>query len=639
MSLAISAYKINISSTGGFQNFSSLSNSAIAISISGDVTSTGPILTVYSSTGLKYVYNSNKVATFLSTTATIPGTKQSNIVTFYSSDGTQMASFAGSTDDSAPVHTFTGNIHAVTGDFVNRNQPGITKSASANYLSQVTTCGGIVTSISSIDIGTLTTGLTQYWDYSMTNNYYKPSITSVSIAMEDNTGYGWGTGVPFGGTKIIGSNNNYIKFLVNSVTGMIIDSRGDVGINTESTIEKFTVSGNITITGTGIYKYNAISGIHSPTLSNYLSQVTTSGGIVTAITNVTLASITSGLTQYWKKVGTALYPLTNNDTLVLTGSTAPQLRVGTSFAGRRWDFLSNAVSGYDSNGLARIVLYANETGGEISTSSITSAIVRANIKYNFNGTDGTTSPTIAGNLSQVTVSGGIVTAINNISLASLTSGLDQYWQRSGSTLRPINIGDSISAGYHIGTNANFSTGLTANTATASLYLGSNINIGGSITAATAISVGGIYASGGDVLAVGGQTYIKGDLNVDGSKNFCIDHPDPNKKDSHYLIYSALEGPEVGIYYRKKIVMKSNENEIIEYLPYYWKYFIKPESIQVFADSEELLRKKYDVEKITIIRKENSNQEIEISLLVFAERILAKGTFITEEEKENYEKIY
>lgn len=57
-----------------------------------------------------------------------------------------------------------------------------------------------------------------------------------------------------------------------------------------------------------------------------------------------------------------------------------------------------------------------------------------------------------------------------------------------------------------------------------------------------------------------------------SKNFKIDHPSDSNK---YLIYSCLEGPEYGVYFRGRITGKTT----IE-LPEVWKDLIDPDSITV-----------------------------------------------------------
>jgi hypothetical protein len=80
----------------------------------------------------------------------------------------------------------------------------------------------------------------------------------------------------------------------------------------------------------------------------------------------------------------------------------------------------------------------------------------------------------------------------------------------------------------------------------------------------------------------------------GTKNFKIDHPlDPKNKD---LIYSCLEGPEIGVYIRGRI---TNRTEIE--LPIYWKELVDISTISVqlqpIGAHQNVIVKRWDEKKV------------------------------------------
>lgn len=98
------------------------------------------------------------------------------------------------------------------------------------------------------------------------------------------------------------------------------------------------------------------------------------------------------------------------------------------------------------------------------------------------------------------------------------------------------------------------------------------------------------------------------------KKFDIPHPN---KPGYRLIHTCLEGPEIGVYYRGKLV----DNNIIE-LPEYWKGLIDPETITVNLTPHESYQELF-VKKIEwgsrIIIQNNSGAAINCSYVVYAER--------------------
>lgn len=98
------------------------------------------------------------------------------------------------------------------------------------------------------------------------------------------------------------------------------------------------------------------------------------------------------------------------------------------------------------------------------------------------------------------------------------------------------------------------------------------------------------------------------------KKFDIPHP---TKPGYRLAHTCLEGPEIGVYYRGKLV----DNNIIE-LPDYWKGLVDPETITVNLTPHECYQELF-VKKIEwgtrIIIQNNSGGAINCSYIVYAER--------------------
>jgi hypothetical protein len=69
-----------------------------------------------------------------------------------------------------------------------------------------------------------------------------------------------------------------------------------------------------------------------------------------------------------------------------------------------------------------------------------------------------------------------------------------------------------------------------------------------------------------------RLHVIGDITASGAKNFQIDHPlEPDKK---LLVHSALEGPEVAVYYRGEAQLANGEVEIT--LPSYFEALTRKE---------------------------------------------------------------
>ena len=100
----------------------------------------------------------------------------------------------------------------------------------------------------------------------------------------------------------------------------------------------------------------------------------------------------------------------------------------------------------------------------------------------------------------------------------------------------------------------------------------------------------------------------------GTKNFKIDHPlDPKNKD---LIYSCLEGPEIGVYIRGRI---TNRTEIE--LPIYWKELVDRNSVSVqlqpIGAHQNIIIKRWDEKKVYL--QTQGGMPIDCFYHIYAER--------------------
>jgi hypothetical protein len=100
----------------------------------------------------------------------------------------------------------------------------------------------------------------------------------------------------------------------------------------------------------------------------------------------------------------------------------------------------------------------------------------------------------------------------------------------------------------------------------------------------------------------------------GTKNFKIDHPlDPKNKD---LIYSCLEGPEIGVYIRGRI---TNRTEIE--LPIYWKELVDISTISVqlqpIGAHQNIIVKRWDEKKVYL--QAQGGMPVDCFYHIYAER--------------------
>lgn len=89
-------------------------------------------------------------------------------------------------------------------------------------------------------------------------------------------------------------------------------------------------------------------------------------------------------------------------------------------------------------------------------------------------------------------------------------------------------------------------------------------------------------------SIQGQTtdwIVPGDFTVEGSKNFEIDHPNPEKKHSHRLRHGAVESPTAGdTLYRFSITANKDEEVVEIELPDYFVYLNK--DVQIWVTGQD-----------------------------------------------------
>lgn len=108
--------------------------------------------------------------------------------------------------------------------------------------------------------------------------------------------------------------------------------------------------------------------------------------------------------------------------------------------------------------------------------------------------------------------------------------------------------------------------------------------------------------------------LTGTINVQSWKEFDIPHP---TKPNHRLVHACIEGPEVGVYYRGKLM----DNNIIE-LPEYWRGLVDAETITVNLTPhgcyQELFVKTIEWGTKIIIQN-NSGGPIDCSYVIYGKR--------------------
>ncbi len=135
----------------------------------------------------------------------------------------------------------------------------------------------------------------------------------------------------------------------------------------------------------------------------------------------------------------------------------------------------------------------------------------------------------------------------------------------------------------------------------------NLDVNLNVSAGLLVRSGGLIISSGDVLGFCGADRLSA------KKNFDIPHP---SKKGWRLTHACVEGPEAAVYFRGRIV---NKTEID--FPSYWKDLVDIESITVsltpIGSHQDVIIKRWDDKKIYLQSK--GNMLIDCFYHVYAER--------------------
>ena len=115
-----------------------------------------------------------------------------------------------------------------------------------------------------------------------------------------------------------------------------------------------------------------------------------------------------------------------------------------------------------------------------------------------------------------------------------------------------------------------------------------------------------------------------------TKNFYIDHPNPDKSNTHTLRHGSLEGPENGVYQRGTL----DGSAVID-LPSYWPHLVDETTITVnltpLKGFQKLYVKSKSADKIEIGIEGGTAQDIHCDYTVYAERSDVDSLTVEEEK--------
>lgn len=115
-----------------------------------------------------------------------------------------------------------------------------------------------------------------------------------------------------------------------------------------------------------------------------------------------------------------------------------------------------------------------------------------------------------------------------------------------------------------------------------------------------------------------------------TKNFLIDHPNPDKTQTHKLRHGSLEGPEHGVYYRGTL----DGSAVID-LPEYWPHLVDDTTITVNLTAvggfQKLYVKTKSVDQIKVGIEGGSASDIHADFTVYAERKDVDSLTVEEEK--------
>jgi len=348
------------------------------------------------------------------------------------------------------------------------------------------------------------------------NNVYFTSITSVQISISSQELNFLGS-VSITGDEVIPIAQHLFQIYKPSNTTIpifYVSSAGLIGVDTKFPTSKLSISGDIDLSGN--YKYYGITGISSPNYNNNLSQITTSGGIVTGITNIAISSITAGI-DFSAYTTTALFVSTTS--LLNTNINSLSSYVGNlerfTTTGLFLTITSDLSNAINSNSAAIISLSSSLStlsSNFISVSSSIGNLNRFTLTSDF--VSATASLTGATLLSKTGTQVYLTTPSNNLRLGNATSLTGMKLDVQGTS----NFGNTVSLGV-LGEKGGLTWGGVPQSL--NLFTTTSINVAIKTSAGEMLTV----ASGGNVgintstpnkrLAVNGAVSITGALTTTG----------------------------------------------------------------------------------------------------------------------------
>ena len=411
----------------------------------------------------------------------------------------------------------------------------------------------------------------------------------------------FGSVIPPNGMYLTATNT--LGWATNSAERMVLDSYGNLSVNTTSVsqasagITSFTVNGS-----TG-----AIMGL-------YTGGSTSKGYLYTNGSQLYLISDSTGgpLQLQVSSSNPMLFYTNNTESMRLTSTGQLLLGITSLPAGPAvWQVINNPIGGgtewvFNNSGGGNVSALS---GGGLAFSTFTGAVGSEayiqSVLINSSGNVGIGTSTInAGNALAVYGGNIIVAGILQVSNTATQLGGIQFADGTfmgtaatgggggGSCISVVNDITTNAPRYITFTGATSGTISTINTSSTELVyypVNGNLVIGGNLTVSNAVGISTFAGNVGIGTTVATTGYL---LSVNGgiaatTKSFVINHP---TKSGMKLQYASLEGPENGVYIRGKL---EGTNRIM--LPDYWSKLVDQNSISVHLTPIGKHQKLYVVE--------------------------------------------
>ena len=405
-------------------------------------------------------------------------------------------------------------------------------------------------------------------------------------------------GIPTAPTATSGTNTTQLAttaFVTTAVAAGGVDTDSDLSLNAGLSVggdvsfnKGLSVGGNLNVTGT-VSGPTATSGTNTTQLATtaFVTDAVASGG-VDLTQDITVNSLTVGKGSGNVATNTAfgIDALTANTTgqnnvatgyQALVGNTTGNFNVANGFKSlfNNTTGGSNVANGYQA-------LYSNTTGqhnvangndtlknnttGGFNVANGTSAL--------WNNTTGYHNTAIGTNSLYSNTTGWMNTSTGSNSLNTNTTG--NYNVANGTNTLKSNTtgGNNTATGYNTlnsnttggnNTATGYNTGMNNTTTSKNTFIGVNADLnsyGASWSESTALGYAAkITASNQIMLGRSSETVVVPGTLSKSSGTFKIDHPLPEKRDTHNLVHSFIEGPRMDNIYRGHIHLVNGLAEI------------------------------------------------------------------------------